>query len=98
MPRGHPRGTPVAVTRRIVATLESRMMGNYQVRFGGGRMEKDRPGTGEECLRTFGSYLASRLPYFACRAVGEVLREAIAVRPECEMTVLCGHTHLAGEA
>jgi hypothetical protein len=34
-------------------TLESRMMGNYQVRFGGGRLEKEPQG-----------YLASRLPYF----------------------------------
>ena len=38
------------------------------------------------------------LPHFACRVVGEVLREAMAAHPECEMTVLCGHTHSAGEA
>jgi 3',5'-cyclic AMP phosphodiesterase CpdA len=38
------------------------------------------------------------LPHFACRAVGEVLREAVFARPGCEMTVLCGHTHSAGEA
>jgi predicted phosphohydrolase len=38
------------------------------------------------------------LPHFACRAVGEVLGEAMAAHPECEMTVLCGHTHSAGEA
>ena len=38
------------------------------------------------------------LPHFACKAVGEVLVEAMASHPECEMTVLCGHTHSAGEA
>ena len=38
------------------------------------------------------------LPHFACRAVGEVLVEAMAAHPECEMTVLCGHTHSPGEA
>lgn len=38
------------------------------------------------------------LPHFACRAVGEALVEAMAAHPECEMTVLCGHTHSPGEA
>jgi Icc protein len=38
------------------------------------------------------------LPHFSCRAVGEALVEAMADHPECEMTVLCGHTHSAGEA
>ena len=38
------------------------------------------------------------LPHFACQAVGEVLVEAMAAHPECEMTVLCGHTHSPGEA
>ena len=38
------------------------------------------------------------LPHFSCRAVGEVLAEAMAAHPECEMTVLCGHTHSPGEA
>ena len=38
------------------------------------------------------------LPHFSCRAVGDVLAEAMAAHPECEMTVLCGHTHSPGEA
>ena len=38
------------------------------------------------------------LPHFACWAVGEVLAEGMAAHSECEMTVLCGHTHSAGEA
>lgn len=38
------------------------------------------------------------LPHFACKAVGEVLRQAMAARPDRDMTVLCGHTHSPGEA
>jgi hypothetical protein len=38
------------------------------------------------------------LPHFACRAFGEVLGEAMAAHSDCEMSVLCGHTHSAGEA
>ena len=37
------------------------------------------------------------LPHFSCRAVGDVLSEAMTAHPECEMTVLCGHTHSPGE-
>jgi hypothetical protein len=36
------------------------------------------------------------LPYFACKAVGEVLLEITQDRPDCHVTVLCGHTHHAG--
>ena len=35
---------------------------------------------------------------FACRTVGEVLSEAMAAHPECEMAVFCGHTNSAGGA
>jgi 3',5'-cyclic-AMP phosphodiesterase len=38
------------------------------------------------------------LPFFTCKAVGEVLAEAMRAHPDREMTVLCGHTHGAGEA
>jgi Icc protein len=38
------------------------------------------------------------LPHFACRAVGVALAEAMAARPDRRMTVVCGHTHGAGEA
>lgn len=38
------------------------------------------------------------LPFFTCKAVGDALREAMAARPDRRMTVLCGHTHGAGEA
>lgn len=37
------------------------------------------------------------LPYFACRAVGEVLKDVMERAPARRMTVLCGHTHGAGE-
>jgi 3',5'-cyclic AMP phosphodiesterase CpdA len=38
------------------------------------------------------------LPWFTCRAVGEVLRAAAERRPDARFTVLCGHTHGGGEA
>ena len=37
------------------------------------------------------------LPWFACRATGEILRDAMAAHPDKRMLVLCGHTHGAGE-
>jgi 3',5'-cyclic-AMP phosphodiesterase len=38
------------------------------------------------------------LPFFACKAVGDALRDAMAAAPSQQMTVLCGHTHGSGEA
>lgn len=38
------------------------------------------------------------LPYFTCAAAGDVLRAAMAARPDARMTVYCGHTHGSGEA
>jgi 3',5'-cyclic AMP phosphodiesterase CpdA len=38
------------------------------------------------------------LPHFACKAVGDVLREEMLARPDCDLTVLCGHTHGRGYA
>ena len=37
-------------------------------------------------------------PFFVCGQVGRVLRRASESRPECQFTVLCGHTHHAGVA
>jgi 3',5'-cyclic AMP phosphodiesterase CpdA len=37
------------------------------------------------------------LPFFTCKAVGDVLAEAMAAAPDRTMTVLCGHTHGGGE-
>ena len=38
------------------------------------------------------------LPHFTCKAVGDALLEAMSAAPDHRMTVLCGHTHSAGEA
>jgi predicted phosphohydrolase len=38
------------------------------------------------------------LPHFSCQAVGDVLAGAMRNAPDHYMTVLCGHTHGAGEA
>ncbi|MDB5313919.1 MAG: Calcineurin-like phosphoesterase [Gemmataceae bacterium] len=40
----------------------------------------------------------NRLPHFTCKAIGDVLAEAMRAHPDRQMTVLCGHTHGAGEA
>jgi 3',5'-cyclic AMP phosphodiesterase CpdA len=37
------------------------------------------------------------LPHFTCSAVGEVLVAIMRAHPECQLTVLCGHTHSEGE-
>jgi predicted MPP superfamily phosphohydrolase len=37
------------------------------------------------------------LPHFGCKAVGMVLKSTMERHPGCRMTVLCGHTHSAGE-
>jgi 3',5'-cyclic-AMP phosphodiesterase len=38
------------------------------------------------------------LPFFTCKAVGDVLAETMRAAPDRRMTVLCGHTHGSGEA
>jgi len=37
------------------------------------------------------------LPYFACKAVGDVLKQVMQAHPESKLLVLCGHTHGGGE-
>lgn len=37
------------------------------------------------------------LPYFSCKAVGEVLLAVANSHPACQLLVLCGHTHGGGE-
>ena len=37
------------------------------------------------------------LPFFSCKAVGDVLLEAARSYPKCQILVLCGHTHGGGE-
>ena len=36
-------------------------------------------------------------PHFTCQAAGDAILEVMAERPEQRLTVLCGHTHGAGE-
>ena len=36
------------------------------------------------------------LPFFTCKAVGNVLYELMQKRTNCQLTVLCGHTHHEG--
>jgi 3',5'-cyclic AMP phosphodiesterase CpdA len=38
------------------------------------------------------------LPFFSCKAVGDVLLEHARMHPQQSITVLCGHTHGAGVA
>ena len=38
------------------------------------------------------------LPFFACKAVGDVLKDTMQEHPTKRMTVLCGHTHGGGSA
>ncbi|KAB2891980.1 MAG: metallophosphoesterase [Kofleriaceae bacterium] len=38
------------------------------------------------------------LPFFTCRATGDVLRATFAAHPRVRGTVLCGHTHSSGSA
>jgi Icc protein len=38
------------------------------------------------------------LPYFSCKAVGNMILNAMIGRNEKKLTVLCGHTHGSGEA
>ena len=37
------------------------------------------------------------LPYFASKAVGEVMKEVMQAHPQSNLLVLCGHTHSGGE-
>ena len=38
------------------------------------------------------------LPFFSCKAVGDILYEAMQRHPHKRMTVLCGHTHGGGRS
>ena len=38
------------------------------------------------------------LPFFSCKAVGDVLLEAARSPSQCQILVVCGQTHSGGEA
>jgi 3',5'-cyclic-AMP phosphodiesterase len=52
----------------------------------------------EGCLWEGRITTADWLPHVCCKAVGDVLREAMEKRPDRRMTVLCGHTHQPADA
>jgi predicted phosphohydrolase len=37
------------------------------------------------------------LPYFTCKAIGDLILRAAVEHPSCSITVLCGHTHSGGK-
>lgn len=49
----------------------------------------------DRSLRICGEY---KLPFYTCKAVGDLLLEVMTVNPSCQMTVLCGHTHEKADA
>ncbi|NIO00741.1 MAG: phosphoesterase [Candidatus Latescibacteria bacterium] len=38
------------------------------------------------------------MPFFTCKAIGDLLIESVSAKPSCKVTVLCGHTHGSGTA
>lgn len=50
----------------------------------------------ESCIHEGRPSDADWLPFFACKAVGDVLVDAMRRWPDRRMTVLCGHTHGRG--
>jgi Icc protein len=50
----------------------------------------------ESCIHEGRPSDADWLPFFACKAAGDVLLDAMRRRPDRRMTVLCGHTHGRG--
>jgi predicted phosphohydrolase len=56
------------------------------------------PPFAEACAQDGKSSGDQWLPHFACGAVGDALTEAADAHPGCELTVLCGHTHVRGVA
>lgn len=55
------------------------------------------PPFAEACWHEGGISGDEWLPFFVCGAVGDALREAAGRHPDRRITVLCGHTHSAGE-
>ena len=52
----------------------------------------------EGCTWKGGITTDNWLPHVCCKAVGDVLAEAMKARPHRRMTVLCGHTHQPADA
>lgn len=54
------------------------------------------PPFAEACWHAASTANADWLPWFTCKAVGDVLLEAAQAHTSARITVLCGHTHGAG--
>ena len=52
----------------------------------------------EACQRNGHTWNDDWLPFFSCKAVGEVLATVMKAHPAQHLTVFCGHTHHATEA
>ena len=46
-------------------------------------------------LRICGEF---KLPFYTCKAIGDILLEVMNENKSCQMTVLCGHTHESADA
>ncbi len=44
----------------------------------------------DRSLRICGEY---KLPFYTCKVIGDMLLEKMSENPQCQMNVLCGHTH-----
>jgi 3',5'-cyclic-AMP phosphodiesterase len=44
----------------------------------------------DRSLRICGEF---KLPFYTCKAIGDMLLDVMTENPSCQMTVLCGHTH-----
>ncbi len=51
----------------------------------------------EACWHEGGYSADDWLPFFAAKAVGDVMLHVMDERPQCTLTVLCGHTHSGGQ-
>ncbi|MFA6486593.1 MAG: hypothetical protein WCT40_04490 [Candidatus Magasanikbacteria bacterium] len=38
------------------------------------------------------------LPHFSCKSVGDMMIKIMRAKPDCQLEVLCGHTHSSGHA
>ena len=49
----------------------------------------------DRSLRICGEF---KLPFYTCKAIGDMLLEVMNENPTCRLTVLCGHTHEKADA
>lgn len=47
----------------------------------------------ETCIDSYRICDEQKLPFYCCKAIGDVLLEVMKQNPKCNLTVLCGHSH-----